>query len=269
MEAEQPGHRRLAARVLAVLDAFAVERPELTLSEISRRTGLPLPTVHRLVGELVQWGALVRRDDRAYEIGPGLLRVAALAPWNLCLREAAMPYLADLYVATQQTVHLSILDGTDVVLVEAISCRGAGVSYPVGTRLPAHLGNAGRVMLAYAPVDVQERLCASLTLTNSTGPSLTAQLRRQLAEIRKAGIADFQGQHPSETRSTAAPVHGGRGAVVGAISILVEFPADARSLVPSVRVAASAISRAVRSRSARGPAGRDGVTVSFSLRSPS
>jgi DNA-binding IclR family transcriptional regulator len=93
----------LAARVLTILDAFAVERPELTLSEISRRTGLPLPTVHRLVGELVRWGALVRRDDRAYEIGPGLLRVAALALWNLRLRETAMPYLADLYEATQQT----------------------------------------------------------------------------------------------------------------------------------------------------------------------
>jgi DNA-binding IclR family transcriptional regulator len=58
----------VTARALAVLGAFDAEHMRLALSEISRRTGLPLTTVHRLIRELESW----RARDHAH--APGLVQ---------------------------------------------------------------------------------------------------------------------------------------------------------------------------------------------------
>jgi DNA-binding IclR family transcriptional regulator len=63
----QPG-QSVTSRVLAVLGAFDLAHPRLSLSEISRRSGLPLATTHRLVNEIVAWRGLHRCADGPYEI---------------------------------------------------------------------------------------------------------------------------------------------------------------------------------------------------------
>ena len=85
----------VSSRLLAVLRTFSHRTPLQTLSEISRRSGLPLTTTHRLVRELLQGGALERDDDGRYRIGLWLWEIAALAPRGLGLREFAMPFLED------------------------------------------------------------------------------------------------------------------------------------------------------------------------------
>src|SRR4051812_50215214 len=87
--------------MLAVLAAFGPAHSSLTLSEISRRSGLSLTTTHRLVGELRTWGALERGADGRYGIGLRLLELGALAPHGLQLREGAVPYVADLHQVTR------------------------------------------------------------------------------------------------------------------------------------------------------------------------
>src|SRR5690349_2554936 len=114
----------VTGRALSILDTFSAERPVLTLSEISRRSGLPLTTTHRLVAELSRWGAL-EQTDAGYHIGLRLWEVASLVPQQVGLREAAMPFLEDVYEATRENVQLAVLDGTDVVYLERISGRHA------------------------------------------------------------------------------------------------------------------------------------------------
>jgi len=109
-----------AGRLLAVLDAFGPRNRALSLSEISRRSGLSLSTAHRLVHELVSWGALERDPNGCYSIGVRLLELAALAPRGLDLREAAFPCLDQLHHRTRGNVHLGVRDGMEVVYVEAI-----------------------------------------------------------------------------------------------------------------------------------------------------
>jgi hypothetical protein len=70
--------RTVAARLLAILDSFSPGHLELSLVEISRRTGLASSTTHRLVGELHAWGALERGEDLRYRIGPRLRELAAV-----------------------------------------------------------------------------------------------------------------------------------------------------------------------------------------------
>ena len=93
----------VTARVLAVLAVFSAERPELNLTEISRRARLPLTTTHRIVAELAAWGALERSDEGRYRIGLRLWEVGLLAPRGLDLRELAMPFLEDVYEVTGRT----------------------------------------------------------------------------------------------------------------------------------------------------------------------
>ncbi|MDT0615060.1 helix-turn-helix domain-containing protein [Streptomyces lancefieldiae] len=80
-------------RALRILGAFSAQRPHLSLSELARRSGLPVSTVHRMLGDLLVWGALERGAQGRYRIGLRLWEVASLAPRSQGLRERALPYL--------------------------------------------------------------------------------------------------------------------------------------------------------------------------------
>ncbi|MFE6486865.1 IclR family transcriptional regulator [Streptomyces sp. NPDC057757] len=236
------------ARLLAVLAAFDHEHPALSLTDISRRAGLTLTTAHRLVGALAEWGALERDEDGVYHVGLRLWEVAALAPRGLALRQAALPFLEDLYEATHENVQLAVRDGFEVVYIEWISGRSAvGVRIQVGARWPLHATGVGLALLAHGDLAFQEAYCerplAAFTAHTVTDP---ARLRRELAEVRRTGVAVSSRQVTEDALSVAAPVRGAGGHVVAAVSVVVP-QADARVpvLIPVVRVAARGISRAL------------------------
>ncbi|MEU9670980.1 IclR family transcriptional regulator [Streptomyces bobili] len=235
-------------RLLSVLAAFDHAHPALTLTDISRRAGLTLTTAHRLVTALTEWGALERDASGTYHVGLRLWEVAALAPRGLALRQAALPYLEDLYEATHENVQLAVRDGSEVVYTEWLSGHSAvGVRIRVGARWPLHVTGVGLALLAHSPPDVQEAYCEA-PLAACTDHTLTdpVRLRRVLAEVRRTGVAVSSRQVTDDALSVAAAVHGADGAVVAAVSVVVPH-ADARVpvLVPAVRLAARGISRAL------------------------
>jgi DNA-binding IclR family transcriptional regulator len=238
----------LAARLLGVLAAFTAEQPELTLTELTRRTGLPKATVHRLARHLVSWGALEREERGPFRIGLRLWEIASLAPRSLGLREVAMPFLEDLVEVTRQNVQLAVLDGHEAVYVERLSGRGAvGVVSRVGGRLPLHATGVGQVLLAHAPRADQEAVLRGVlhSFTPRTVVDPRA-LRRVLADVRRTGVAVCDGHVELKALSVAAPIRGPGGDVVAALSIVV--PSDGNGavmFVPAVRAAAHGISRAL------------------------
>lgn len=235
-------------RVFDVLGAFSLERSALSLSELSRRTGLPLSTTHRIVGELARRGALERQDDGRYRVGLWLWEIASLSPRGVGLRENAMPFLEDLYEATHENVQLAVLDGSEVVYVELISGRNAvSVLSRVGGRLPAHATGVGLVLLANASVEVQQDVL-SRPLKTYTPKTITApeHLRRVLADVRRDGFVISDRQIELVSLSVAAPVYGPDDTAVAAISIVVPAEgSEPRTLVPAVRAAARGISRSL------------------------
>ena len=237
----------MTSRVIAILGAFSAEHVALTLSQLSRRTGLPLTTTHRLVGELTTLGALERDDGGRYRIGVRLWEIAALAPRTVGLRESAMPFLEDLYEATRENVQLAVLDGVDVLFVERMSARNAiPVVSRVGGRLPLHATAVGQVLLAHAGVDLQEQILAG-PLHRLTDKTITSarELRMVLAEVRRAGVAIADGQVDPLSLSVAAPIYGPADDVVAGLSIVVPTTEQAPLYVPAVRSAARGISRAL------------------------
>lgn len=237
-----------SGRLLAVLAAFDHEHPALSLTDIARRAGLSLSTAHRLVAALTAWGALERDPGGVYHVGLRLWELAALAPRGLALRQAALPFLEDLYEATHENVQLAVRDGAEVVYTEWISGRSAvGVRIQVGARWPLHATGVGLALLAHAAPGVQDACCegplAAFTPYTITDPAL---LRRALAEVRRTGVAVSSRQVTEDALSVAAPVRAADGSVVAAVSLVVPW-AGARvpALIPAVRVAARGISRAL------------------------
>ena len=247
--AANPG-RSVTSRALAVLDAFDSSAPRLSLSEIATRSGLPLTTAHRLLGELADWGALIRRPDGRYEIGRRLWELGLLAPVQLELRQVAAPFLLDVHTATRETVHLAVREDLSALYVERISGReSAPVVSQVGSRLPLHATGVGKVLLAWAPDDVAERaLRAPVRATRHTVVE-PGRLRRELAEVRRRGFARTAEEMSLGASSVAVPVTANRAGtpvVVGALGIVVpSHRRDPVRLVPVLEVASRGIGREV------------------------
>ncbi|MFY1683224.1 IclR family transcriptional regulator [Micromonospora sp. WMMD730] len=242
----QPGWT-VTSRVLALLDAFSPASPALTLSELARRAGLPLSTVHRRVAELLAWGALERGGDGRYRIGLRLWEVGSLAPRGLGLREVALPVMEDLYEVTHENVQLAVRQGLELVFIERIAGRQAvPVRTRVGGRFALHATGVGLVLLAHAPAEVQERVLAA-PLERYTGLTVTdpGRLRRQLAEVRRVGYAVSDRQVTMDALSVAAPIRAPEG-VVAALSLVVAHDrADPVALAPLVQAAGRVLSRAL------------------------
>jgi DNA-binding IclR family transcriptional regulator len=231
-----------AGRLLAVLDAFGPRNRALSLSDISRRSGLSLSTAHRLVHELQSWGALERDASGCYSIGVRLLELAALAPRGLDLREAAFPVLDELHHRTRGNVHLGVLDGMHVVYVEAIrACATHPTNGRIGDRWPIHATGTGLILLAYADRDFQEQVLQRplerLTPLTVTDP---AELRRKLAQVRHAGYAVAVGQITLPDVVVAVPVRDPFGNLAAAISVVVEAARAKPQVLASMLVDASA-----------------------------
>ncbi|MEV6346506.1 IclR family transcriptional regulator [Actinoplanes sp. NPDC051851] len=255
----EPGKRRppvravtgpVLGRALRILEAFGPRHAALTLTDIARRSGLPLSTVHRLAGELIAWGALERDTAGRYTVGLRLWEVAALAPRGQGLRERALPYLEDLSQVTHENVQLAVREGAELVFVERIAgSRAVPVHTRVGGRFALSATGVGLVLLAYAPPELQQEVLGAairrFTPHTVTDPQLLA---RMLADVRANGFAVSDRQVTQDALSVAAPIRDPAGTVIAAVSLVVRYGSFApQALSPLVRSSARAISRALAS----------------------
>lgn len=234
-------------RAFRILTSFGPDR-SLSLSALSVRAALPKPTALRLARKLAELGALERTQAGEYVIGLRLLEVASLAPRGHGLRATALPYMEDLHVATGQHVLLAVQEGSEAILVERLSARGAGrVMYRVGGRLPLHSTGVGLVLLAHAPAALQDEILGQdLTLRPENIVRTPREVRAQLADIRRDGVAIAARAWPEPVTSVAAPIRGWRGAPVAALSVVTRTDqVEPAVLRPAVVAVARAISRAL------------------------
>jgi DNA-binding IclR family transcriptional regulator len=235
----------VTSRALDLLGAFDPDHRSLTLSVLARRAGMPIATAHRLVGELHRWGALARLDSGEYVIGRRLWDLGLLAPVQAGLRQAASPFLHDLYGATLATVHLAVRDGAEVLYVDRLSGH---VSVPVvskiGSRLPMHATGVGKVLLAYGPDQVVAEVLGNLHRVTAYTITQPARLLDQIRRIRVDGYATTGEEMSLGACSVAVPVRGAGGEVVAALGIVVpELRRDKARLVSALQVAAQGITR--------------------------
>jgi DNA-binding IclR family transcriptional regulator len=235
-----PG-RSAASRALSVLDAFDSEHQTLTLSQIARRTGLPVATAHRYLADLHAARLLARRPGGAYEIGARTWRLGLLAPPTR-LRETALPYLQDLVLASGHTVHLAVLDGPNALVVERLAgSRTQPTRHSPGAWLPLHCTAVGKVLLAHASTALRNEVLRQPARHTRWTVTDNVALRRQLATIQRIGVATSAQEHREGVSSLAVPVHGSSG-VVAALGILAPLTSPRLGgTVGPLRAAAAAI----------------------------
>lgn len=246
-EAGPPGddksHREsVAERISAIIDAFDAQSPTLTLSQMTERTGLPKSTVHRMADQLVdlRW---LERTTTGYRLGIRFFEVGGLVHTRSNLRERALPYLQDLQAATHHSVHLSILEGGDVVILEKLWGHGApSLPTRVGGRMPSHCTAAGKVLLAFATDKTVDDVI-SKGLERRTGRTIVVPelFRQELATVRTAHWAMETEENVPGTRCVAAPIRGS-GRAIAAVSVSGPVhKVDVSRVVPLVRRCAADI----------------------------
>lgn len=213
-------------RLSMVLDSFD-GRPRMTLAEVSRRTGIPRSSVHRMLERLSALGWL-QRDGIEYELGTKLMEFGSNAVVQNRLNAAAAPLLRELHRVTGHVVHFGILVGKDVLYLEKIGGRMA-VDLPtrVGGRHPAALSAIGKVLLANGQADDAPR-----------------EVQRELATVRDHGVAYKVAECRAGFGSIGVPV-GKIGGAVAALSVcgpMSHLKFDHRHAAP-VRMVATALSQ--------------------------
>ncbi|MFL4479694.1 IclR family transcriptional regulator [Paeniglutamicibacter sp. ORCA_105] len=243
-----PSELAASAKIFRILDVFVGVREPLTMSGISRATGLSTSTTHRLLQEMLQWGGLERTADGGYVVGIKLWEIAARANRSHVLKDVAMPYLQTLWESTKAHVMLTVMQDFEVLLLERIEGQYAvPVVGKVGGRLPLHAASAGKLLLALSEPAVQSEYLsqpmARYTPRTITQPEV---LRVDLERIRKQGVAVSDGELAEGTYSCSAPIYGPPSLGMAAVTLLSLVGArDAQEMNTLVRSTARQITQAL------------------------
>ncbi|MEU7814329.1 IclR family transcriptional regulator [Pseudonocardia sp. NPDC049154] len=232
-------------RVSAVFDAFTTEDADLSVGEIARRSALAKATASRLVTELVGYGFL-ERSGRRIRLGLRFFELGERAARPRELRRLALATMADLRSATRQTVHLAVLDGTEVVYVMILHSRDAPrLASRVGGRIPAHATAVGKALLAWAPqAEVDAVIAAGLPAVGPATITDEAALRAELATVRERGVAYERNESGPGVLCAAAPITGSRSGPIAAVSVSAGVGiVEPDQVGLAVRTAANALSR--------------------------
>lgn len=249
----QDPHKSVLGKARLILEAFSVERDQLSLSELARETGIAKATVHRLAQDLIDWGVLERRGTD-YQLGMRLFELGQNVSRQRLLRDLCRPYMEYLLKATNETVHLGVRDGLDVLYVEKLSSN-ALTARPtrVAGRMPLHCTATGRVLLADAGPDVLRDVVHS-GLSPFTSHTITSprRLREELRRIRQDRVTVEREEIRVGYLSVAVPLVGADGGTVAALSITaIAARADVRRYSHLLESVSRAISQAME-RSAFG-----------------
>lgn len=240
------------AKIAAILDAFTLERPRLTASEVRRATGIPASTAHRLLANLVEHG-FIDRDGDTYAIGARMAFWAGPAVRARALGDLLPPQLDALRDATDETACFFIAErGARVCVGVAETRHGLKRAMYVGRIQPLHVGSAGRVILAWRD-DLLEQVLAD-PLPALTGSTITDpdELRRAVARTRADGYAITTGERVEAASGVSAPVFDAHGGLAGALTVMGPTlrltPARCAELIDDVVAAADRLTAAIGGR---------------------
>lgn len=198
-------------RTVTLLEAMADAGGRSTLSELAARSGLPMPTIHRLMRTLVGCGYVRQGPGREYSLGPRLVRLGDGA--GRLVGMWARPRLVELVDALGESANLAVLDGAQVVYVAQEPGRHAmRMVTEVGRRVPPHCTAVGKALLAHLPAERVRELLRHTAMTAQTESTIIdpVAFAAELERVRERGYALDDGEQELGVRcvavAPAAPV---------------------------------------------------------------
>lgn len=222
-----PNFMASLARGLVVIQAFTPQMPQMTISQLSLRTGLSRAAVRRCLYTLVKLGFAGLDEAQRYSLRPKMLTLANTYTASSTLANAAQPILERMSNVHHESFSVATLDGDDIVYIARSSVnRVMSVDLHIGSRLPAFCTSMGRVLLAYLPQDQLDSYLTRVTLTPFTPRTVNSieKLRLALRNVRRNGYALCDQEFEVGLRSLAVPVAAPNGRVVATVNLSGHAP---------------------------------------------
>jgi IclR family pca regulon transcriptional regulator len=209
------------AKGLSVIEAFDAANARLSITDISRITGLERATARRCLLTLAELG-YADYDGKFFTLSPRILRLGHSYLSSTPLPRLMQPFLDQLSEKTGESASASVLDGNEIVYIARASHkRVMSINLNPGSRLPAYCSSMGRVLLAAMAEDEARRILENSNRKANTPQTKTtlADLMQELQHVREQGYAVIDQELEIGLCSIAIPVRNMRGATVAAINV--------------------------------------------------
>ena len=239
-------------RAFAILEEVARDIEGINVADLSKAVGLHNSTTFHLVKTMAQLGYISQvRESKRYRIGTKLFTLAAGALEENSYLAVATPVLEKLTGETGESAHFAIRSGNNIVVIARTA--GSGLLQMVdrnGGQRPAHGTALGKVLLSPLNDAQIRQFLGPDRLPKFTPKTIVERdaLLREIAEVRRTGIAYDDGEFDEEIRCVAAPVFDFAGRVAGAVGI---SGAVWRLSLQSLQAKAEQVREAARSISAQ------------------
>lgn len=244
------------ATALRLLDNFTTREPELSLRQLSEKSGLYKSRVHRLCGTLVAMGFLVRTPWSSYRLGPKLMALGKIYENTNTLVSISRPVMRELASATGESVALFSLDGeTSFCLARELGSSRLVFSINEGDHMHLHASASGRIMLAYGSEELRDQILGVERLERFTPLTKVdpQKIKAELSEIRKRGFAINMGETELEVAAVAAPVFDHEQTVSSSLAVVgpvqrfsdERFPGIVENLLDATRRISKSLGAAI------------------------
>ncbi|SDF21985.1 IclR family transcriptional regulator [Sporomusa acidovorans] len=211
------------ARAAYILEFIAKNHNSASLTQISKNLGLSKSTVHGLISTLEDFNYVYQDQTTGlYQLGLKLFEMGQVVYASMDLRTIAYPVLVELSRQYEETVHLALLSGNEVVYIEKVdSSRSIRIISQIGGRNPTYCTGVGKVLLAGLPVDKVEKIVETTGMKKLTPNTIDnlSDLKCCLAEVAQQGYAFDLEEIEMGLRCIAAPIKNHRGITIAGISL--------------------------------------------------
>jgi IclR family pca regulon transcriptional regulator len=217
-----PNFMTSLARGLAVIQAFSQRQRELTVSQISAKTGFSRAAVRRCLYTLAKLGFAATDDSRHFHLRPRVLALGHSYISSMPLAATAQPILENVSRILHESCSIATLDRTDIVYIaRANVTRIMSIDLVVGSRLPAFCTSMGRVLMAELPPEKLDEFLARVEFNRYTERTVATaeKLRQILRLVQRNGYSIVDQELESGLRSMAVPIHDAAGRVVAALNV--------------------------------------------------
>ncbi len=197
------------ATALSLLNYFTVKEPELSLRELSEKSGLYKSRIHRLCATLVVSDFLIRMPSSTYRLGPKLMALGKIYENTNTLVMISRPIMKQLAEEAGESVALFQLDGeTSFCLSREYGSSSLVFTIQEGDNMELHASAAGRVLLTYGSAELRKKILSQTKFEKFTSETITdpEEIKKELHVVRKRGYAVNRGERELEVAAIAAPI---------------------------------------------------------------
>ncbi len=216
-------HLNAIEKTLKILTSFDAEHTFWGVRELSSHLGFSPATVQRILQTLKQHDFVAQdAQTRRYRLGSAFWTFTQILQQAFPLIETARPFMQQLLLLTQETVHLNVIENFERVCIDSLeSPQRLKAGMPAGSRSPLYAGASSKCLLAFASDGFVAGYLQEVSLQAITPETIThkASLKHELANIRRAGFAASLGERNPGLGSLSAPVINHQHQIVASLSL--------------------------------------------------